>query len=143
MAKLPHCKSFEIGKACGEIAAPRFSKVMKVIHLQNWLFACFKKLLRNAALGLSEKGRRAAIEVLAHLQAHPEAKDTIEGIRQWWLTHPDEIGSEDLEEAVRVLTDRGLLRTWETGKGREVFGPTVQFLHDPAVAIEVLRGNRK
>jgi hypothetical protein len=91
---------------------------------------------------LSEKGRRAAIEVLTHLKAQPEAKDTLDGIRQWWLEHPDEIGAEDLEEAAQALTEVGLLRTWEAGRGRQVFGPTARFLENPSAAIAALGGNR-
>jgi hypothetical protein len=31
--------------------------------------------------------RELARAILRYLEAHPEAKDTVEGIAQWWLLH--------------------------------------------------------
>jgi hypothetical protein len=86
---------------------------------------------------LSGKARRAAIEILRHLKAQPEAKDTLEGIRHWWLDAGD-LGVEDVRQAANVLVAEGFLRVWEPSPGLQVFGSTTRFLENPAAAIEVL-----
>ena len=52
--------------------------------------------------------RRTAREILRYLVRHPEAKDTLEGIAQWWL------GGETrrrvtVERALSLLLARGLI----------------------------------
>lgn len=75
--------------------------------------------------------REVGLEILAYLAKHPEAKDTLEGVRQWWLDDPDRWSERDVTSAAQVLVERGLLQIWELSPGSAIFGPTSQFLRSP------------
>jgi hypothetical protein len=47
-----------------------------------------------------------ALERYCH--AHPNAADSVEGVRQWWLTDPD-VPLAEVEAALEALVKRGLL----------------------------------
>jgi hypothetical protein len=57
-----------------------------------------------------------ACAILRYLETYPEAKDTLEGIAQWWLWRelPEQLVGE-VEQAVSLLVSRGLLL--ETRRG--------------------------
>jgi hypothetical protein len=82
-------------------------------------------------LELTGKARRVALAILAYLVAHPEAKDSLVGIRLWWIDEPDKYSDQDLRRAAEALVELGLLRTWEASPGSIVFGPSEQFLEAP------------
>lgn len=84
-------------------------------------------------MALSGGARRVALEILAYLIKHPEAKDSLAGIRLWWLEEPDQWSDKDVRRAAEALVERGLLRIWEPSPGSVVFGPTGQLLQDPDV----------
>jgi hypothetical protein len=46
---------------------------------------------------------------LCYLVDHPRAKDTAEGIMQWWLDDKS-IGRMDVERSLSLLVSRGLIR---------------------------------
>lgn len=50
--------------------------------------------------------RRAAIAILQYLHDHPQAKDSLEGIAQWW------VGQEQatVEKALKFLVKAGVLQ---------------------------------
>jgi hypothetical protein len=51
-----------------------------------------------------------AREVLRYLDHNPEAKDTLDGIAQWWLRwEQDKLVLVDVEQAVSWLCSQGLL----------------------------------
>jgi hypothetical protein len=60
---------------------------------------------------------RIALRILAYLEEHPQAKDTIEGISQWWLAGE---GSQHkiagLERALAHLLSKKLIVSTQ-GKG--------------------------
>ena len=60
---------------------------------------------------------RISLRILAYLKEHPQAKDTIEGISQWWLAGE---GAKprllELERALESLHSRGLILSSE-GQG--------------------------
>jgi hypothetical protein len=47
--------------------------------------------------------------ILAYLDAHPEAADTVDGIRQWWLAAGAERSPADVQAALDLLVERGLV----------------------------------
>lgn len=54
--------------------------------------------------------QKIAVAVLRYLQEHPGAKDTLEGIAQWWLlTEYVERRLEEVKRGVAVLLVRGLI----------------------------------
>lgn len=49
-------------------------------------------------------------EILAYLAEHPDAKDTIEGIIEWWLLEQKiKHQAKMVKEALEELVDKGLL----------------------------------
>lgn len=49
-------------------------------------------------------------EILCYLEHYPEAKDTVEGIAQWWLRgEGSERSRKDVERAVILLLSQGLI----------------------------------
>jgi hypothetical protein len=73
---------------------------------------------------LTSRQRRIAVQILVYLVKHPDAKDSIAGIRLWWLDDADQWSNDDVQRAAEALLGRGLLRTWESGLGSVVFGST-------------------
>lgn len=57
-------------------------------------------------------GRRQALmrQILQYPSAHPDAKDTVEGILKWWLpSFPSESDKEQVQEALDALAAKGWL----------------------------------
>jgi len=51
-----------------------------------------------------------AREILHYLQVHPDAKDTLEGIAQWWLLKEwTERKFQQIEATISQLVERGLI----------------------------------
>lgn len=66
-----------------------------------------------------EKESRTAALVLRYLMQNPDAKDTIEGIRAWWIGPAEsELSASDLTEVLEALTERGWLLARDTKQGR-------------------------
>ena len=80
---------------------------------------------------LTGRVRSAALEILAYVVKHPEAKDSLAGIRTWWLSEPDRCSDKELQRATEELLNRGLLRAFELGPGSVIFGPSEQLLEAP------------
>lgn len=50
------------------------------------------------------------VEILRYVVKHPEAKDTVKGIKKWWLSGSEIQGGElSTEEALNLLVARGWL----------------------------------
>jgi hypothetical protein len=48
-----------------------------------------------------------AKQILAYLARNPHARDTLDGIRQWWLLNNASSSPRDVEEALRELVKQG------------------------------------
>jgi hypothetical protein len=56
------------------------------------------------------RAREIARAVLRHLETHPEAKDTLEGIARWWLERErSERLVDEVERAVTLLLSTDLV----------------------------------
>lgn len=93
--------------------------------------------------GAGSQGRNTAtenrnallrLELCRYLAAHPEAKDTIEGIRQFWLGGQCE--SHGLESVIDDLVGRGWLHAWPAG-GTYIYGLEASALPDVLAFIGV------
>jgi hypothetical protein len=58
---------------------------------------------------LSKTVRRAIHEIVQYMTRHPEARDTLSGIRDWWLPPGSSYTSVELHEALDTLTAWGWL----------------------------------
>lgn len=66
--------------------------------------------------------RQAKIAILRYFLAHPDARDTVEGIEQWWLPQAQPYSVGDIEAALQDLARQHLIRVWETGAAEPVYG---------------------
>jgi hypothetical protein len=69
-------------------------------------------------------------EILRYLVAHPDAKDTVEGIARWWIApRGDERWNRDaVQEAIDALLARGWMVRRETTPSHAVYGLDKQHL---------------
>jgi hypothetical protein len=84
---------------------------------------------------LSGRARRIARSILAYLAEHPDAKDSIDGIRLWWVDEPDQCNEMDIQRAIRELSVRGLITSLETAPGSVVFAASKKFMRAPDLAL--------
>ena len=74
--------------------------------------------------------RRAVIQaVLNYLVKNPDAKDTIEGVRRWWL--PDvyrEQRQEEVEKTLDFLASKNWLSIRMTSQQKKIYGLNKDFL---------------
>jgi hypothetical protein len=94
---------------------------------------------------LTGRDRRVAREILTYLVKHPEAKDSLAGIHNWWLQDPDQCSDKEVRRAAEALVERGLLSIRESSPGSVIFGPTEEFLRTPQVFLHEFAeyGDRK
>lgn len=92
---------------------------------------------------LNGRVRFTALEILAYMVKHPEAKDSLTGIHNWWLNESDGCSDKDVQYAAEELLSRGLLCVWESSPGSVIFGPSQQFLEDPQFFMRQLSGSDK
>ena len=56
--------------------------------------------------------RQLCVALLRHLATYPDAADSLEGIRQWWLPEALRVASlESLQQAVETLMASGEMRS--------------------------------
>jgi hypothetical protein len=62
-------------------------------------------------------------EILSYLAQHPDAKDTVEGIVQWWLPREDtRMKVSHVSSALEGLVERGWMTASGLGQGARVYG---------------------
>ena len=74
--------------------------------------------------------RRAVIQAVLHyLIKNPDAKDTIEGVRRWWLPEGyREQRQEELEETLDFLASKNWLTIRMTSQQKKIYGLNKDFL---------------
>ena len=74
---------------------------------------------RRMKQGPERAGPPLALEILGYLLSHPEAKDTVTGIVQWWLTEQRVRRTPaDVKRAMRALVAQGLVMEQRLLDGR-------------------------
>jgi hypothetical protein len=72
--------------------------------------------------------------ILRYLVAHPDAKDTVDGIARWWIAPPGddperrESNLRTVQEAIDELVARGWIVRRETTRSHIVYGLDKQHL---------------
>jgi hypothetical protein len=70
-------------------------------------------------------------KILRHFSQHPDAKDTSEGILQWWLAPGDAPrGTEEVEEILDYLVTIGWLIETKIGSSPKLYGVNEERLED-------------
>jgi hypothetical protein len=70
-------------------------------------------------------------KILSYLLDHPDAKDTIQGILQWWLPHGGMVWrQEEIQEALDVLVARGWLTQRHTPSCQMLYGMNTDKLEE-------------
>jgi hypothetical protein len=61
-------------------------------------------------------------DILQYLKSHPQAKDSLEGIAEWWLSPPLRHGDhEEIRKALDLLMARGEVIRVNLGNGQIVY----------------------
>lgn len=92
-------------------------------------------------MDLSGREQRIAVEILGYVMRHPDAKDSVTGIRLRWLDEPDNWTEQEVQRATEALGDLGMIQTWASSLESMVFGPTEKFLRSPEMFIRQFLSN--
>jgi hypothetical protein len=77
--------------------------------------------------------------ILAYVLAHPEAKDTVEGIRQWWgLEGRTEPSEDELQKVLKFLVVRGWMTAREVTPTPRIYGVSKERLAEIEVFMREL-----
>lgn len=67
--------------------------------------------------------------VLQHLMSNPEAKDTLEGIRKWWVaTRSQEPRTDEIQAVLNELMHKGWVIRFKPSGSKHVYGLNKDFL---------------
>lgn len=68
-----------------------------------------------------------------YVALHPQAVDTLEGIRDWWLTDIDPKPSDsDLEAVLEILVSERILVRMDIADGAKLYGAAPREIDDPS-----------
>jgi hypothetical protein len=80
-------------------------------------------MLDARSRGVDDEGCAIADKVLAYLAQHPQARDTMEGIVEWWLLEQRiQCAIADVEAALSDLVRKDFLITHQCSDGRISYG---------------------
>ncbi len=79
----------------------------------------------------TSRTRCVTLEILSYLMKHPEAKDSLPGIKMWWLADPDKWSEQDVREAADILVGRGVMQIWKSSSSSLVFGLSEKYSQVP------------
>jgi hypothetical protein len=81
-----------------------------------------RKTVRLSDQQIDKDERDLACAILRYLNKHPDSKDTLEGIAQWWLLREwAERQIADVEKAVSLLISRQLVVGRQRGEQQPVY----------------------
>ncbi len=60
-------------------------------------------------------------DILRYLLAHRDARDTIEGIEQWWLPQSREYGIAEISAALLELERGAILSVWKSVSAQPLY----------------------
>jgi hypothetical protein len=87
-----------------------------------WNADCLSQKSMPEFHDLPKTVRRAIHEIVQYMAQHPEARDTLSGIRDWWLPPGSSYTSVELQEALDTLTAWGWLVKYALVKQTVVYG---------------------
>ena len=88
--------------------------------------------------------RRLLRQILAYVTAHPEAKDTLEGIRRWWgPSGRVELSSEEIQNVLNFLVARGWVTEREVTPAPRIYGLNQKLLAEITAFLQELEGKAK
>ena len=68
-----------------------------------------------------------AIEIARYLSANPDAADSVEGIRHWWLTHENaKVALTVVDAALDRLISQGVVRMRVLADGTRIYSGRVK-----------------
>jgi hypothetical protein len=89
---------------------------------------------------VKDRVSRAENDILRYLLVHQDARDTIEGIEQWWLPQPRDYGIAEIAAALLRLEHRGLISMWKSVSAQPLYslrsGDHAQSLEDYLGSLE-------
>jgi hypothetical protein len=81
--------------------------------------------------GASGSSEEVAREILQYLIDHPDAKDTIEGIRKWWRPKGQpEWRQDEVQQGLHSLVSRGWLAVRNLSPSQKVYGLNKQWIKE-------------
>lgn len=94
---------------------------------------------------LSTSQQKILREILVYVVAHPDAKDTVEGIRKWWglkgRTEPGE--DEGIQRALDFLVTRRWVREREVTPAPRIYGVNKARLTEITAFLQELESKAK
>jgi hypothetical protein len=110
----------QIRNSKGPLLADEFQR--QLARATEWNTDCLSQKLMPEFHDLPKTVRRAIHEIVQYMAQHPEARDTLSGIRDWWLPPGSSYTSVELQEALDTLTAWGWLVKYELVKQTVVYG---------------------
>ena len=78
-----------------------------------------------------EGGEQVIREILQYLCAHPNAKDTFEGILKWWRPKDEsEWRKDDVQQGLDFLISKGWLTVRNTSQSQKIYGFNTELMEE-------------
>lgn len=75
--------------------------------------------------------RKLVRQILVYLLKHPSAKDTVEGVSQWWMGgEPTTYRQDEIQEALSSLVARRILTKRETVQSKTLYSLNPEMMEE-------------
>ncbi|MFN7997438.1 MAG: hypothetical protein U0Q18_27725 [Bryobacteraceae bacterium] len=71
---------------------------------------------------MNRASQDAEVDILRYLVSHPDARDTVEGIAEWWLPPLSTHSIADIRGALERLEARNLILVWKSAAASAIYG---------------------